>query len=334
MADSMIESIRDFICTCPFLADGRVHVDYTGIKPTEYSIDGTPITKLIKSYIGGGSVRQYAFVFRSVERYGSDALVNISNSGFYEDFGNWLEEQTKIDNLPKLGEGKTPWSLEAQSTGYLFDSGTDTAYYQIQCRLIYFSKGGCMMGNTAQDKSIMRHQIADYLNIGEEQEEYSFMGAGYNTLDENPSAQTDGKIYISNKAQTNYIKSYQTQFPFDTDLMKSETTVMALYDVGRNQKTGAGAEKDYVRVELFRPIDGKDNTYMARKFRVSVEVSGIAGGGGETVKVTGNLNNVGDFVDGEFNTVTKTFTASSEAAPPTPPVTTGIAVDDNKYEAE
>lgn len=160
---------------------------------------------------------------------------------------------------------------------------------------------------------VMRYQIADYLNTGGQVEKYSFMGVGFNTLDENPSAQSDGKTYISDRAQTNSIKSYQPQFPFDTDLMKSEEAVMALYEVGRNQRTGSEAELDYIRVEIFKKIEGKENTFAARKFRVSVEVSSIAGAGGEAIKVTGNLNNVGDFVDGEFDTTTLTFTAAVDA---------------------
>ena len=68
------------------------------------------------------------------------------------------------------------------------------------------------------------------------------------------------------------------------------------------------AERDYIRVELFEPVASKENTFKARKFRVAVAVDSCAGAGGEAVKVTGNLNNVGTFVDGEFNTQTKTFT--------------------------
>ena len=89
---------------------------------------------------------------------------------------------------------------------------------------------------------------------------------------------------------------------------------MFLYEVGRNQKTGAEAETDYVRVELFSPVSEKENTFKARKFHVSIEVASFAGAGGETVKVTGNLNNVGSFVDGEFNTETKTFTPAGAGA--------------------
>ena len=157
-------------------------------------------------------------------------------------------------------------------------------------------------------ETVFRYQIADYLNVGTDTEKYALMGVGFNTLDENPSAQTDGKTYISEKSQTSQIKSYQTQFPFNTDLIASEEAAMALYDVGRNQKTGAGAEKGYVRVELFKPVEASENTFEARKFKVAVEVSGIAGAGGETVVVSGNLNGVGDFIEGTFNTTTKTFT--------------------------
>lgn len=164
--------------------------------------------------------------------------------------------------------------------------------------------------------SILRNMIADFLNTGDgADEKYAFMGQGFNTLDENPSAQADGKTYIHQTAQANRIKSYQPSFPFDTDLMADEEAVMALYDVGRNEKTSADAEKDYVRVELFRPVASKENTFSARKFRVAVQVDAISGGGGEAIKVTGNLLSVGDFVEGEFNTATRAFTPAGSVAP-------------------
>lgn len=157
--------------------------------------------------------------------------------------------------------------------------------------------------------TIQRYQIADYLGCTNGVDEsIEFMGVGFNTLNESPSAQTDtGKVYICDKSASSTIKSYQTQFPFDTDLIKNEKTVMELYDIGRNHRTGGDAERDYYRVELFEPITGQANTYKARKFRVAVEVSSVEGEGGNTVRVTGNLNGIGDFVDGTFNTATRTF---------------------------
>lgn len=161
--------------------------------------------------------------------------------------------------------------------------------------------------------NVMRYEIADYLDVGAAStEKYALMGVGFNTLDESPNAQKDSKTYVHQKAQTTTIKGYQTTFAFDTDLISSDEAVMALYDIGRNQKIGGDAELNYVRVELFQPATGEnaENTFQARKFKVAVEVASIAGEGGGNVKVTGNLNGVGDFVDGVFNTTTRAFTAN------------------------
>lgn len=160
--------------------------------------------------------------------------------------------------------------------------------------------------------AVMRYQIADYLNTGTaESPEWALMGVGFNTLDENPNAQTESKTYINQRTQTSQIKSYNTQFPFDTDLVKEEAAVMKLYEIGRDHKTGSDAEVEYIRVELFNGTEGE---YPARKFTVAVEVSGISGEGGGVVKATGNLNTVGDFVEGTFDPTTKTFTAATATA--------------------
>ena len=84
--------------------------------------------------------------------------------------------------------------------------------------------------------------------------------------------------------------------------------VISVDEIGRNQKTGAEAEKKYVRVDLFKPVAEQENTFEARMFIVAVEVSSVDGEGGGVVRVTGNLNGVGDFVAGVFNTGTRTFT--------------------------
>ena len=47
---------------------------------------------------------------------------------------------------------------------------------------------------------------------------------------------------------------------------------------------------------------------------MAVEVASCAGAGGEAIKVLRNLNNVGTFVNGEFNTTTKDFTEAGTSA--------------------
>ena len=78
---SIIESIRTFFLTCPFLHDGRVNVDYLG-EEMSYSIDPLPCDPVIQKYVDGGKKKQYQFAVCSKEVYDEDARVNIENSGF------------------------------------------------------------------------------------------------------------------------------------------------------------------------------------------------------------------------------------------------------------
>lgn len=163
-------------------------------------------------------------------------------------------------------------------------------------------------------KKAMRYDIADYLNIGEkgsESENYALLGTGVNTLDETVGAQTDSKTYINDKTQTTTVKGYQTEFPYDTDMVLDEAASMALYKVGRDHKTGEDAEFDYVRVDIYDKVS--DNVFKARKFRVAAVVSDSKGNGGEVMVNTGTLSCVGDPVQGTFNTTTKKFTADEDA---------------------
>lgn len=164
---------------------------------------------------------------------------------------------------------------------------------------------------------VVRSMIADYLNVSTTATpEWVLMGTGFNTLNESPNAQIDKKTYISDTTASSTIKSYDTQFPFDADLVADEKAVMFLYSVGRDHKVGKDAETDYIRVDLYDPVaTGVTDKFKARKFHVAVEVSGAAGAGGETVVSTGNLNCVGDPIQGYFDTATKTFTAGEYVAP-------------------
>ena len=113
-----------------------MYIDYLGSKAGEYTIDLIPGESIVKRYADGGSIRKLIFVFASKEYYGSDVRTNIENSGFYERFSNWVEEQNAIDNLPNIDGIQ---GVNCLTCGYLFDvDGADMAKYQIQMELIYY----------------------------------------------------------------------------------------------------------------------------------------------------------------------------------------------------
>ena len=135
----IIESVKNFILTCPCLAELAVHVDFLPESTDTYSIEEVPVNSVLQTYLDGTQERQFVFVFASRFYYSDETRNNIENSGFYEDFSDWLDEQTKVGNFPVMRDGLTPSKIEAMSSGYLFDISGDmsNARYQIQCRLIY-----------------------------------------------------------------------------------------------------------------------------------------------------------------------------------------------------
>jgi hypothetical protein len=137
----IIDKIRNFIRQCPYLQEFngaiRVNVDYLDAEPTTYSIEEVPTEPILKRYVDGSTRRQYNFIFTSRESYGADVLQNIANSGFYEDFAQWLEECSDNGNLPVLEGNKEAIKIEAITTGYAFQTDENSARYQVQCKLIY-----------------------------------------------------------------------------------------------------------------------------------------------------------------------------------------------------
>lgn len=165
-----------------------------------------------------------------------------------------------------------------------------------------------MSETTGKRDVVQRHQIADYLNIGtSESPNWVLMGVGFTSLNETFGAESESSKYVNEASESSSVTSYKSVFPFEAHLIKSQEAVNALYTVGRNHLVGAEAEFEYCRVELFEGKASAESTYAARKFLVSVEASTIEGDKKQSVK--GNLNAVGDPVDGYFNTKTPAFTA-------------------------
>lgn len=140
----IIKALRDYISQCPYLYEFNkgINIDYLDNDSTTYSIEEVPCEPIIKRYINGDTKRQYDFIFASRESYGADVFQNIENSGFYEDFSSWIEEESSKGNLPSLEGDRESLEIRVSTTGYAFQTDDNSARYQIQLKLIYFQKGG------------------------------------------------------------------------------------------------------------------------------------------------------------------------------------------------
>ena len=67
---TIIESLRDFIASCPLLKNGvLLNVDRLGATEIEYTVDGEMTAPILRKYTDGSTLRQFNFVFASREKY-------------------------------------------------------------------------------------------------------------------------------------------------------------------------------------------------------------------------------------------------------------------------
>lgn len=103
MKKSKMELIKEFIETCPLLSGGKINVDYLEDDIDSYSIDQTPVNPEVNRFVdGGGGKYHIAFDFSVTAPISSKSIVNLANSKFCEDFGEWIKEQNRKKNFPKV----------------------------------------------------------------------------------------------------------------------------------------------------------------------------------------------------------------------------------------
>lgn len=158
-----------------------------------------------------------------------------------------------------------------------------------------------------------RYQQPDYIDVsgGSGAPQFELLGFGVTQLDSSPSAQTTSKRYVNQKSATQSIGSYEWTAPLEFDLIRSEAAIAYIADIGENEKTGVDAETLYVKVYMNKPVASKQNTFEAKQRRVAVEIADFSDNDGE-IQGSGNLLGKTDWVNGEFNTETKTFTPDTE----------------------
>ena len=138
---TIIEAVRTFLGTCPLLTGEKLNIDFLPPDAAAYSVDVVPVKPVIKPYLDGSSRRQFLFVLATRAFYGAHIRQQIDNLGFFEDFQTWLDAQSRTRSFPALGTERMAQKLEVTTSGYVFAPDTDTARYQIQCKLHYVQKG-------------------------------------------------------------------------------------------------------------------------------------------------------------------------------------------------
>lgn len=134
----LLEAVQTYIKTYTGLASGApVWVEYLGVDPAQYAIIPLAGSRIVETYLNGGTLREFPFAFQAVLSSADDAA-RLAGNGFFEAFSDWLDAQTTAGVLPTLNASQTPEKIEALGWGAALQEGeSGTAIYQVQCKLTY-----------------------------------------------------------------------------------------------------------------------------------------------------------------------------------------------------
>ncbi len=137
MEESKMKAIKEWIETCHLLEGDKINVDYLKDDINSYSIDRTPSTPVVSTDILGGKVKQITFDFVVQAPLASQAIINLANSKFCEEFMQWVEMQNKKRIYPNI-DGMQ--DVSCTSPGYVLQKTETTAIYIIQMKCEYYEK--------------------------------------------------------------------------------------------------------------------------------------------------------------------------------------------------
>lgn len=134
----MIDAMKAFMNTCPMLADIDVNINYLGENEKSGAMENVSCEPIIKNYTDGGALRQFLFTVALREKYGQNVAENTAAIVKLEQLSDWIYEQDRLGILPSFSGNKNAVSLEVIKTGWVDEKQSDTAKYQLQCRLVYY----------------------------------------------------------------------------------------------------------------------------------------------------------------------------------------------------
>lgn len=139
---TLVESVMDWLLTCPELSRGELNLDWLPPEARSYSVIVIPCDEVVKRFTAGATKKKFLFYVASREFLNDDIRDAQENYEFYEAFSKWVEQQNRTGNLPDLGDGRRATSARVTTSGYPLQVSPDKkAVYQIQLRMDYIQGG-------------------------------------------------------------------------------------------------------------------------------------------------------------------------------------------------
>ncbi|HAL63863.1 MAG TPA: hypothetical protein DCO93_05405 [Clostridiales bacterium] len=138
---SIIESLKNYLATCPELSDKEININYLSQKPDSFTISNVAKDPIVKRYVSGETIRQYCFLLVGRIAYDGDLESNLAISDFFEIFENWIFAQNEAKVFPDFKDMElVPIAIEVTKGGEVLDTARTSARIQFELRLLYKGK--------------------------------------------------------------------------------------------------------------------------------------------------------------------------------------------------
>ena len=113
----------------------QINADMLSNKAGDYSLDKIPTNTEVESWIIGVVKRKDIYSFRSCKSYSQDAIINLKNIGFFEEFESIIKSNNDKGILPEIDNIE---SIECLNCGTMIsnDDGK-TGTFDIQIQITY-----------------------------------------------------------------------------------------------------------------------------------------------------------------------------------------------------
>lgn len=134
----IIDSIREYMLSCPKLSGKKININCLGIKMRSFSIDNVVTESVIKKYCDGEVLKQAVFTLAVRDRYDETLGENLYVMNLLEEVESWIYKQNIIKNLPVLGsDNMIVRSIEVTKSGHLHDTAMSSGRWQLEFRIVY-----------------------------------------------------------------------------------------------------------------------------------------------------------------------------------------------------
>lgn len=130
LSEYLVKVVSDIIIN----KEIKINANMLSKNINNYSLDKIPTESTVEKWISGTTIYRDVYSFRSRAEYSIDAINNLKNIGFYEEFEKAINSNNKKGVLPDI---KGIESIECLNTGTMVSASTNTAEFDIQIQIIY-----------------------------------------------------------------------------------------------------------------------------------------------------------------------------------------------------